>query len=124
MKRKILLIGSNSDISKALVFENSSKYEFIQISSTTSSFNVRDKNTFPQHNNLDGLVYYPGTINLKPFANLKEKDFQQDYEINVLGLINSLQLYSSIEHTISGPSLVILSVKCLSIIDAPRLTAA
>lgn len=93
MKRKILLIGSNSDISKALVFDNSSKYEFIQISSTTSSFNVREKNTFPQHNNLDGLVYYPGTINLKPFANLKEKDFQQDYEINVLGLINSLQFY-------------------------------
>ena len=91
--KKIILIGSNSDISKALVFENSSEYDFIQISSSNSSFNILDKNTFPYHENIDGLVYFPGTINLKPFASLTEDDFQKDYEINVLGLINSLQFY-------------------------------
>ena len=91
--KKIILIGSNSDISKSLVFENSSEYEFIQLSSSTSSFNILDKNTFPKQENLDGLVYFHGTINLKPFSSLNEKNFQKDYEINVLGLINSLQFY-------------------------------
>ena len=65
--KKIILIGSNSDISKALVFENSSKYNFIQVSSSTSSFNILEKKSFPVHENIDGLVYFPGTINLKPF---------------------------------------------------------
>lgn len=91
--KKIIIIGSNSDISKAVVFENSSKYEFIQLSSSNSSFNILDKSTFPIQENIDGLVYFPGTINLKPFSNLNENDFQKDYEINVLGLINSLQFY-------------------------------
>ena len=91
--KKIILIGSNSDISKALVFENSSEYNFVQISSSTSSFNILNKNTYPEHENIDGLVYFPGTINLKPFSNLTENDFKKDYEINVLGLINSLQFY-------------------------------
>tara|TARA_Y100000766_G_C18758848_1_gene532329 strand:- start:187 stop:834 length:648 start_codon:yes stop_codon:yes gene_type:complete len=91
--KKILLIGSNSDISKALIFENSTEFDFIQISSSTSAFNILDNKTFPEQNNVDGLVYFPGTINLKPFTNLKEDDFQRDYEINVLGLINVLQFY-------------------------------
>ncbi len=40
---------------------------------------------------LDGLIYCPGTINLKPFLNTKPVDFIHDFEINVLGLINTLQ---------------------------------
>lgn len=40
---------------------------------------------------LDGLVYAPGTINLKPFRGLKTSDFQNDFEVNVLGAIRVLQ---------------------------------
>jgi len=40
---------------------------------------------------LDGLVYCPGSINLKPFARLTPADFLQDFQINVLGAVNSLQ---------------------------------
>ena len=89
--RKILLIGANSDIAKSLIKEN--EFEFITLSSKDSNFNILEKSTFPKLNSIDGLVYFPGTINLKPFSSLKEKDFQQDYQINVLGLINSLQFY-------------------------------
>lgn len=42
---------------------------------------------------LDGLVYCPGSINLKPFKGLKMKDFQSDFEINVLGAVRVLQHY-------------------------------
>lgn len=36
---------------------------------------------------LDGLVYCPGSINLKPFQSLKPGDFLTDFEINVLGAV-------------------------------------
>lgn len=42
---------------------------------------------------LDGLIYCPGSINLKPFKGLKEKDFQEDFNINVLGAVRALQQY-------------------------------
>lgn len=40
---------------------------------------------------LDGLVYCPGSINLKPFHRLKRADFQADLDINLFGAIETLQ---------------------------------
>lgn len=40
---------------------------------------------------LDGLVYCPGSINLKPFARTSIEDFNQDFAINYLGAVRSLQ---------------------------------
>ncbi len=42
---------------------------------------------------LDGLIYCPGSINLKPFKGLKQTDFQTDFDINVLGAVRVLQHY-------------------------------
>lgn len=42
----------------------------------------------PQINDsIDGLVYCSGTIKLKPFKNLKLEDFQNDFEVNLLGAV-------------------------------------
>ncbi|MFT7619764.1 MAG: 3-oxoacyl-[acyl-carrier protein] reductase [Planctomycetota bacterium] len=40
---------------------------------------------------LDGLVYFPGTITLKPFGRLTEQDFLHDYRVNVLGAVRVIQ---------------------------------
>ncbi len=40
---------------------------------------------------LDGLVYCPGSINLKPFTRLSTADFLQDFEQNVLGAVRLIQ---------------------------------
>lgn len=40
---------------------------------------------------IDGLVYAPGTINLKPFNRLTPDDFKHDFEINVLGAVKCIQ---------------------------------
>ena len=56
---------------------------------------------------LDGLVYFPGTINLKPFRSLKSTDFQQDFEINVLGAIHAIQFYA--KQLKEGSSIVLFS---------------
>ncbi|SMP10885.1 SDR family NAD(P)-dependent oxidoreductase [Chryseobacterium profundimaris] len=40
---------------------------------------------------IDGLVYAPGSINLKPFNRLSEEDFTHDFTINVLGAVKCIQ---------------------------------
>ncbi|MFY7888012.1 MAG: SDR family NAD(P)-dependent oxidoreductase [Spirosomataceae bacterium] len=40
---------------------------------------------------LDGVVYCAGTINLKPFHRLSQADFTTDFQVNVLGAVQVLQ---------------------------------
>lgn len=40
---------------------------------------------------LHGLVYFPGTINLKPFHRLDVDDFRADFEVNCLGAARVIQ---------------------------------
>ncbi len=89
--KNIILIGSSSDISKSLLKEKN--FNFICASSKESNFNILDSSTYPKLKSLDGLVYFPGTVNLRPFSNYREEDFKKDYEVNVLGLINVLKYY-------------------------------
>ncbi len=47
----------------------------------------------PDLENVDGLVYCPGSINLKPVSRLSLDDFRNDFEINVLGAVKAIQKY-------------------------------
>lgn len=40
---------------------------------------------------LDGFVYFPGSITLKPFHRLTAEDFLNDFRINCLGAVAALQ---------------------------------
>jgi len=40
---------------------------------------------------LDGFVYFPGSINLKPFHRLSDDDFANDYQVNAQGAVYCLQ---------------------------------
>lgn len=42
---------------------------------------------------LSGLVYFPGTINLKPFKSLTDDDYLHDWEINFFGAVRSIRDY-------------------------------
>lgn len=42
---------------------------------------------------IDGMVYCPGSINLRPFKALKQSDFMSDLQINYLAAIQSIQKY-------------------------------
>ncbi|MFZ4633817.1 MAG: SDR family NAD(P)-dependent oxidoreductase [Saprospiraceae bacterium] len=41
---------------------------------------------------LDGFVYAPGSINLKPFNRIKAEDFRLELEINAVGAFRALQM--------------------------------
>ena len=45
--------------------------------------------TWPER--LDGFVYVPGSISLKPFHRLTAEDFQRDLQVNLFGAIAALQ---------------------------------
>jgi 3-oxoacyl-[acyl-carrier protein] reductase len=42
---------------------------------------------------IHSLIYFLGSITLKPFRSFKPADFQSDFEINVLNAIRSVQAY-------------------------------
>ena len=46
-------------------------------------------NNLPEQ--LDGFVYCPGSINLRPFRGLKPTTFQEDFNLNVVGAVKCLQ---------------------------------
>ncbi len=58
---------------------------------------------------IDGFVYCPGTINLKPFGRIKEEEFIQDYSIQVLGAIKTLQAILPRLKASQNPSVVFFS---------------
>jgi 3-oxoacyl-[acyl-carrier protein] reductase len=77
--------------------------EFLQIESY-------DFNKFPElEDSIDGVVYFPGTINLKPFARLTKADFLTDLEINTLGAVAFIQSYLTNLKKVSNASIVFVS---------------
>jgi len=66
--------------------------------------------TFPQiETPIDGLAYFPGTINLKPFHLLRRKDFLRDLEVNYLGAVKTLQNYLPQLRRSEAASVVLMS---------------
>lgn len=47
----------------------------------------------PINEPIHGIVYCPGTINLKPLRNLKTEDFLHDFEVNLLGAVKVINKY-------------------------------
>ena len=64
---------------------------------------------------IDGLVYFPGTINLKPFNRLTINDFLLDYQINSLGAVAFIQTYLPNLKTGTNPSIVLISSVAVSL---------
>ena len=57
----------------------------------------------------DGLIYCPGSINLKPISRLSLDDFREDFEINVLGAVKSIQKYLPLLKNGNKPSIILFS---------------
>jgi NAD(P)-dependent dehydrogenase (short-subunit alcohol dehydrogenase family) len=58
---------------------------------------------------LDGFAYLPGSITLKPFHLLREKNFQDDLQINLFGAIKTLQHYLTQLKRAECASIVLMS---------------
>lgn len=85
------LLAENNNTVFATYNSNASNEDTEQI--TYHHLDVMDSNYdmdfLPE--TLDGLVYCPGSINLKPFARIKSADFLADFNLQVNGAISVLQ---------------------------------
>jgi NAD(P)-dependent dehydrogenase (short-subunit alcohol dehydrogenase family) len=123
-ERNILIVGGSSGIGLAVVRALQDQEERLFVGSRGAS----ELNELPNVTHLpmdvttpeidfgalpptlQGLVYCPGTIRLKPFQRLSLTDFTQDYQINLLGAVQVLQgCLSRLKKSPSGAAVVLFS---------------
>lgn len=64
---------------------------------------------------LHGLVYFPGTINLKPFHRLKPEEFTTDFTLNSLGAVAFTQSYLNNLKSAESASVVFISTVAVGV---------
>lgn len=106
MSRQFLIIGGTTGIGKALTENLSSAGHKVIVASRSASSRMEstdliavqdidatdedaDWSFLPEK--LDGVAYLGGSINLKPFHRLKNSDFLEDFKVNLLGAVNTIQ---------------------------------
>ena len=100
--KNILLIGGSYGIGAAITKQLKDTHKVYVASRTQDNMPQRvthmvfdaltdDITTLPLPEQIDGLVYCPGSINLKPFKRIKPQAFQEDLEVNFLSLVKVIQ---------------------------------
>lgn len=117
--KRLVIIGGSKGIGKAIVIALLSFYdEIINISRTAPEESYPNvihyscdilKDELPEIDIADGLVYCPGSINLKPINRLTVDDFKNDFEINVIGAVRAIQKYLPALKSGKHPSIVLFS---------------
>lgn len=102
MQKRFVVVGGSKGIGAALVgLLAVDRCEVITVSRTRSDdsgvgtfieYDVTSDDDFPSiEGPIDGLVYCPGSINLKPFHRLSVDEFAADMSVNLFGAVRAIQ---------------------------------
>ncbi|WP_396601540.1 SDR family NAD(P)-dependent oxidoreductase [Algibacter sp. R77976] len=116
--KTIIVVGGSKGIGKALIEKLLAYCNVVNISRSTPEISHKNlthhscdvtQDELPEIDMADGLVYCPGSINLKPISRLSIDDFKNDFEINVLGAVKVIQKYLPILKNGDKPAIVLFS---------------
>jgi 3-oxoacyl-[acyl-carrier protein] reductase len=116
--KNIVIIGGSKGIGNAILLqqlENNIVHNFSRNTPDISHPNLKHyaldvlKDTLPDIENIDVLIYCPGSINLKPIGSLSIDDFRNDFEINVIGAVKTIQKYLPVLKKGTNPSILLFS---------------
>jgi len=116
--KTIIIVGGSKGIGNGIVIALLSSHKVINISRTAPELTHQNlthyhcdilNDELPDLDQADGLVYCPGSINLKPINRLSLEDFRTDFEINVVGAVKSIQKYLPILKNGNQPSILLFS---------------
>ena len=100
MKKNILIIGASSGIGNSIVEKTKKDYNIYVANRTSANLNLKEVTYISFDATKDvlddllipdiihGLIYCPGSINLKPFKMLQIEAIRQDMEINFFSMVN------------------------------------
>lgn len=116
--RNIVIIGGSKGIGKEILQQQLGSNIVHNISRNAPeiehpnlkhySINVL-QDGLPEIENVDVLIYCPGSINLKPIGSLSIDDFRNDFEINVIGAVKTIQKYLPALKKGQNPSIILFS---------------
>ncbi len=120
--KNILIIGASSGIGNELVKRLHKNHNVFAMSRTAGELNKLENVEWSEldvladeydfsflPDTLDGLVYCPGSINLKPLRGLKAADVLEDFQLNALGAFKVVQQVLSKLKKSAGSSVVFFS---------------
>ena len=120
--KNVLLIGGSSGIGAALLDDLLAKNYNVLATFRSNEIGIDHSNLSKQRfdvleddpdqlqiDQLDAIVYAPGSIDLKPFNRFDVSDLQRDIQLNALGAFNIIKsLYSKLRKG-NDPSVVLFS---------------
>jgi 3-oxoacyl-[acyl-carrier protein] reductase len=116
--KNIVIIGGSKGIGSAILLQQLETSQVYNISRNAPEINHPNlkhfsldvlKDTLPEIESIDTLIYCPGSINLKPIGSLSIDDFRNDFEINVIGAVKAIQKYLPVLRKGINPSIVLFS---------------
>ncbi len=116
--KNILVVGGSKGIGNAIVNTLVNDNKVINISRTEPTITHQNLTHYPcnvltdelpEIDTLDTIIYCPGSINLKPISRLSLDDFRNDFEINVVGAVKSIQTYLKALKKGDSPSILLFS---------------
>lgn len=116
--RNTVIIGGSKGIGKEIVknlIENNHVFNISRTEPEESNPNLTHfsvdilSDELPDIENIDTLIYCPGSINLKPISRLKLEDFRKDFEVNVIGAVKAIQKYLPVLKKGNSPNILLFS---------------
>ncbi len=116
--KNIVIIGGSKGIGSAILLQQLESNKVYNISRNAPDIthpNLKHytadilQEALPEIENIDTLIYCPGSINLKPIGSLSIDDFRNDFEINVIGAVKTIQKYLPVLKKGTNPSIILFS---------------